>query len=337
MAHIHRNSGSTQHLINGTRSINGKKLATLDEIQHFYDHYDEILTVTQTTIARQQDELILNLGNDESRLDQQLHDAIIRKTNEVDENIDDLNRMITFEKRFFTRTGYRLRHWIAVTLRDRHIHGPCTGIANELRTVRERKNHHINNKQSVIQKECYNITSSYEFLKTNETFLIGAYGEEAVINAISCLPDEYHILNDVNLHFQNAIHWRERDEYIKNCQIDHIVVGPTGIFLIETKNWKPSDIELKSDKLKYQGRRSSLALWYFLKDFYWRNEWPKIRNVIVSMNGSPSGRRPDKYIDIVTPYQLCGYITSRKNALSDDAIHKLVGIISRSQHSLPRF
>ena len=35
MAHIHRISGSTQHLINGTRPIQGKKLATLDEIQHF--------------------------------------------------------------------------------------------------------------------------------------------------------------------------------------------------------------------------------------------------------------------------------------------------------------
>lgn len=337
MAHIHRISGSTQHLINGTRPIQGKKLASLDEVQHFYDHYDEILADTQTTIARQMDEIILGLGNDESRLDQQLHDAIARQTIEVDRNIDELNRMITLKKYFFSRFGYRLRHWIAVTLRDRHIHDPCAGITNELRTVRDRKYHHINNKQSVIQRECYNITSSYEFLKTNETFLIGAQGEEAVITALTYLPDKYHVLNDVNLHFQKAIHWRERDEYIKNCQIDHIVVGPTGIFLVETKNWKSSDIELKSDKLKYQVRRSSMALWYFLKDFYWRNEWPKIRNVIVSMNGSPSGRRPDKYIDIVTPYQLCGYITSRKIALSDDAIHKLVGIISRDQRSFLRF
>jgi len=329
MAHIHRISGSTKYLMNGTRSIQGKKLATLAEIQHFYDHYDEILIETQTNITKQQDEIILGLGNDESRLDQELKDTIARQTIEVDRNIDDLNRMIILEKRFFPRTSYRLRHWIEVTLRDRHIHAPCSGIRNKLRMVRERKHYCIINKQSIIQTECYNITSSYEFLKMNESFLIGAHGEETVITALSYLPDEYHVLNDVNLHFQKAIHWHEKDEYIKNCQIDHIIVGPTGIFLVETKNWKSSDIELKSDKLKYQVRRSSLAMWYFLKDFYWRADWPKIRNVIVSINGSPFGWKPDKYIDIVTPYQLCGYITSRKIALSDDAIHKLVGIIAR--------
>jgi len=40
---------------------------------------------------------------------------------------------------------------------------------------------------------------------------------------------------------------------LKSSQIDHIVVGPTGLFLVETKNWKFSDIETKSDKLVLSG------------------------------------------------------------------------------------
>ena len=262
-------------------------------------------------------------------MDEELKNTIVRQTIEVDRNIDDLNRMIILEKRFFPRTGYRLRHWIAVTLRDRHIHAPCSSFRNKLHMIRERKHQCIIYKQSIIQSECHNITRSYEFLKTNESFLIGAYGEEAVIKAFTCLPDEYHILNDVNLHFHRAFHWKERNEYIKNCQIDHVIVGPSGIFLVETKNWKSSDIELKSDKLRYQVRRSSIALWYYLKDFYWRADMPKIRNVIVSMNGSPSGWKPDKYIDIVTPNHLCKYITSRQNVLSETAIHEAVKIIAQ--------
>ena len=157
MAHIHRISGVTQYLINGMQPIRGKKLATLDEIQHFYDHYDEILTETQTTFTLQQDEIIFGLDNDESRMDRQLQDTIARQTIEVDKNIDYLNRMITFEKRFFTRTGYRVQHWIAVALRDHHIHAPCAGISNELHTIRDRKNHHINDKKNIIQKEYNNI------------------------------------------------------------------------------------------------------------------------------------------------------------------------------------
>jgi len=143
-----------------------------------------------------------------------------------------------------------------------------------------------------------------------------------VINALSGLSDEFHVLNDVNLRFFKAIHWRERNEYIRTCQIDHIVLGPTGIFLVETKIWKTSDIEIKSDKLIWQVRRSSLALWYFLKDYYWRGEYPRIRTVIVSMHGFHSGKRLDKYIDVITPHQLCDYITNRKTILSGDAVKK---------------
>ena len=331
MAHIHRISGSTKYLIDGTRSIRGKKLETLEEIQHFYDHYDEILTESRLTVEKQQNEIILGLSNDEILLTRQLQDAIAHHTDIVDKEIDELNRHITEENGFFRKIGYRMQHWYAIAFRERHIHSPCKNLANDLQTVQSRKNHHINTKESVIRRECYNITSSYEFLKTNESFLIGAQGEEAVISALARLPDEFHVLNDVNLHFHKAIHWRERDEYIKNCQIDHIVVGPTGVFLLETKNWKSSDIELKSDKLKHQVRRASLALWYFTKDYYYgKKDQPKIFNVIISLNGSPTGRKLDQYIDVISPYQLQKHIAHRDRILSDTAIDKSVKIISRT-------
>lgn len=330
MSKIHRTSGSTQYLLNGTKAINGKRLATLDELHHLHDHYQEILAEIETTVARKQDEIILGLSNDETQLNLQLQEGIAMRTLEVDRNINELNDKIGTAGNFFTRTVCRLHCWIAISLRDRRINKPFADIVHELHNKRFHKRQLITNKPYIIKNECHNVVSSYEFLINNQTFLIGADGEEFVIRVLSDLTDEYHVVNDVNLHFHRAIHWRERNEYIKNCQIDHIVVGPTGIFLLETKNWKSSDIELKSDKLRYQIRRSSLALWYYLKDYYWRNEWPKIRNVIVSMKGFPSGRKPDKYIDVVTPHQLCRYITERKTTLSEDAVKKLVGLITRA-------
>jgi len=41
------------------------------------------------------------------------------------------------------------------------------------------------------------------------------------------LDDDYFIINDVDLKFGR-----------KKSQIDHIVVGPNGVFVIETKNWR---------------------------------------------------------------------------------------------------
>ena len=269
------------------------------------------------------------MSNDETRLDLQLQQGIAKRTQEVDLHINELNDKITIAGNLFTRTGRRLHYWIAVSLRNHRIHSPFSGMVRELHNVQYYKRKHIANRSSIIKNECNKVVSSYNFLKNNQSFLIGAGGEEVVISALSQLPDEYHAINDVNLHFRHAIHWRERDEYIRNCQIDHIVVGPTGVFLLETKNWKASDIELKSEKLKYQVRRSNHALWHYIKDYYSWNKSPKIRNVIVSMKGSPSGRKPDKYIDIVIPHRLCGYITARESILSEDAVKRLVDILSK--------
>jgi len=309
--------------------MRGKKLATLEEIQYFYVHYEEILAETPTIIARQQEEIILRLNNEESRLSLQLQEAITQKTIEVDSGIHELNQKSTLEKGFFTRAGYRLRYWIAIALRDHHIHGPCSGMSRELSAVSSRKHHHIINKQFLIRLEYDNVTYSYAFLRANESFLIGAQAEEEVIRTLLKLPDDFHILNDVNLRFSPPIYWKKKNERIHTCQIDHIVAGPTGIFLLETKNWKSSDIELKSDKLLHQVRRASLALWYYTKDYYFgKMDQPKVRSIVVAMRGSKGGRKLDQFIDVISPDQIYNYIMNREKKLSVDAVNKFVRIIS---------
>ena len=57
------------------------------------------------------------------------------------------------------------------------------------------------------------------------------------------LPEAYHILNDVLLSFSRSIRWKKYEEYVKSCKIDHVVVGPTGVFLIETKIWSPQTMQ----------------------------------------------------------------------------------------------
>lgn len=135
------------------------------------------------------------------------------------------------------------------------------------------------------------------------------------------------VINDVNLRFKPPMYWKEKNEYILTSQIDHIAIGPTGVYLIETKNWKPLDIDKKSEDLIFQVHRSSYALWrYFLK-YYPRRSVPRIRNVIVSKSGFNSSLKLDRFIDIITPDQLLHYITQRETILSNDAINKLVEVL----------
>lgn len=329
MAQIHRTSGSTHYLLNGTKSINGKKLQSLHELRYLHDHYEEILAETELTAAMREDEIIFRLSSDEIRLNKQLHEGIIKRKQEVDRDIGEVKNKIEAARNPVSRTGYKLQYWIAVSQRNRRINRPFSKDVRELKNVQFYRKKRLENKQSVIRNECANVAGSYVFLKENQSFLIGAHGEEQVITHLSRLPDDYHIVNDVNLHFNRAIHWKKGDEYIRNCQIDHVVVGPTGIFLLETKNWKPSDIEIKSHELKHQVGRANYALWYVLKDSYRRTEVPGIRNAVISMNGTPSGRKLDRFIDVMIPHEICDYISRREVTLSEDDVKNVIEIITR--------
>lgn len=55
----------------------------------------------------------------------------------------------------------------------------------------------------------------------------GKRGEMTVFRLLKKLPDEYHLFNDVLLKTKNG----------RTVQIDHVVVSPYGMFVIETKNY----------------------------------------------------------------------------------------------------
>ncbi len=327
MAHIHKISGSTQYLLNGVKPIQGKKLNTLSELTHFHDNYQAILAATEDRIATEQDEIILHLSANEVTLRQKLQQEREKCTVEVDKEIEDLRNEIERSRSFFGRTGLKIRHWFAVFQRTQKIQASLTDITRELEKIQQLKRKQIDYKSFIVWHECRDMHDSYRFLKENYPFLIGAHGEEAVISTLSHLSDDYHVVNDANLHFHRAIHWRAGDEYIKNCQIDHIVIGPTGIFLLETKNWKASDVAGKSNEIVTQVHRSNFALWYYLKDNFRQGEMPKIRNVLVSIHGVPFNKRSYGYIDVISPDHIIAYIMQQKTSLSADSVNKIVNLL----------
>jgi len=294
---------------------------------HFHKNYEKILADTELTVSKQEDEIIISLSEEEEKLESRLMEGLSYRTVEVDAHISEIQINAEIADGIFLKFKYRIQYWIEVSLRNYRINSPFKHIRKNLHNTKSQKNHHIAHKPQVIKNTCKNITDTQNFLSNNSSFVIGAMGEESVINILAQLPDEYHVLNDVNLSFPKYIYWRERNEHIKTCQIDHIVIGPTGIFLIETKKWKTSEIGIKADDLKHQIRRASYALWYYMKGHYFFEKMPRVQSVLVSMHGAQHGQRIDKYIDIVYPSRLCTYITSRQPILSEGAIHNLIRLI----------
>jgi hypothetical protein len=61
------------------------------------------------------------------------------------------------------------------------------------------------------------------FEKERLNFRKGASGEEIVGYALDNFPDEFRVIHDLTTPYGN---------------IDHVVIGPTGAYIIDTKNWK---------------------------------------------------------------------------------------------------
>lgn len=73
------------------------------------------------------------------------------------------------------------------------------------------------------------------------SFLKGAEGEEKVARVLSFLPSGHTVFNDLYL-----------DDTASS--FDHIVVGPSGVFVIETKNWN-GEITFENGQVLYNGKR----------------------------------------------------------------------------------
>ncbi len=74
-------------------------------------------------------------------------------------------------------------------------------------------------------------------------FLKGAKGEEWVAHELAFLSSDYAVFNGLRLGGGKQ-------------NFDHIIVGPAGVFVVETKNWKGS-VEFREGKLYAGGKEPS--------------------------------------------------------------------------------
>ena len=145
----------------------------------------------------------------------------------------------------------------------------------------------------------------------------GFQGEKKVIEELLKLPDEFHVFNDVNIQFSNYIRNKKTGKYIKHCQIDHIVLGYNGIFLIETKNWS---LDYWNEKISgkfpphAQISRNGYAFFVWLMRI---SRFPKkvpIRQIVATIKPRPLLDFP--YVKQLDLSELNGYIKYFQDVLS---------------------
>lgn len=170
-------------------------------------------------------------------------------------------------------------------------------------------------------------------LKNYLNYKKGISGEKEVTTALQKLNDSYYLLNDVVL-------------YPKAGNIDHIVLGPNGIFVIETKNYKGEiscygdvwhgDYDTESYPIKSvskQAKRNAVTLKRFIEENDhsggFKNMW--VNALVVFTNPHVNFKVHKPTVPILHLSEVLNFIKRTKNdiLLPDKDLDTLGDIILR--------
>lgn len=166
------------------------------------------------------------------------------------------------------------------------------------------------------------------------SFIYGAIGEYKVVQELKQLPDNYILINDFSYTFGEYLYYGQDKSYIKTIQIDHLLISPAGIFLIETKNWSKESLKnLDLFSPVSQIKRTNYALFKILSEnsnsvlgqHHWGDRKIPIRNLIVLINHKPT--EEFQYVKILTLNELHGYIEYFKPSLSNQEVQEIANYL----------
>jgi hypothetical protein len=146
--------------------------------------------------------------------------------------------------------------------------------------------------------------------------LRGAEAELTVIEELRSLPSHAVVFNDVRLIADRHIHFDGAS--LQSAQIDHAVLMPTGVFIIETKCWSRKSAESGGFHDPFdQVRRANYMCYDTLRRTIGKTS---VRSIIVSFGHLPDPP-PSSFVKVVRPDRLVGYLCGFGDAgMSSDKI-----------------
>ncbi len=176
------------------------------------------------------------------------------------------------------------------------------------------------------------VISIYFFIKRSH-YKSGYLGEQIVIESLQNLPDSYSLINDVNL----------LNSY---GNIDHVVLGNNGIFIIETKNFQgeiicnedewvrhyeeaDKDYEIKSPSKQVKGNALKLKQYIESKNIFGKSLRIWVEGIVVFTNEDVILHCNNSTVPILKVSQLCNYILNKESRVkfSSHELEKVTKIL----------
>ena len=138
----------------------------------------------------------------------------------------------------------------------------------------------------------------------------GAAGERRVIETLSVLDDSYHVFWNVRVAGYPGG---------QPTQLDLVVVGPTGVFLIEVKNWSDEYASNPHQNPHRQTETAGRTLWLALHGVL---RGVSVHNTLVAIHGNIR-YDPSYPVYVTTPDRIAGFVVDRSPVLSPADVNRL--------------
>lgn len=225
----------------------------------------------------------------------------------------------------------KISKYFRISLLKRKIHNSELSLSSKvLRSVDQsmktylenerRFNYIMSNFQAATLEHCSTQLRNLEIKKAIideiTPSIYGAIGEQKVVKELEKLSDEFVLINDFCLSFNPPIYNHSENDNIKSIQVDHLLIAPSGVFLIETKNWSEKSMNsLVMRSPVSQLKRTNFALFNVLNkkteglgldQHHWGKKKIALKNILVFINQKPL--EEFQFVKVLTLNQLLEYI-----------------------------
>jgi hypothetical protein len=351
MAQIHGMIGSLSQLQSALKKENITFFDCLDDIISFNNDFENRLALvkdeTRKSILKEKDEskerLLQITSEYEIKIKERENSLGIEK-NEIDSLIVryavPTNNIFLRLFNSYKKSTKIKRKNILFTEFEKEVRRPLKKMNQLISSTQQNIQHTEEFLDTILQdrtrsnsKQLYD---AKRIINENNLTLLGAIGEQKALEELKKLPDIYVIINDFRYTFGRALHKKDTDDWILSIQADHLVVGPSGVFIIETKNWSANSIQsLDLYSPVQQVQRTSYAIFMLLNrivasrlsglNHHWGARQIPVNNIILMINRKPS--QEFQHVKVLTLNNICQYIGYLKPIFNKDEVQEIASIL----------
>jgi hypothetical protein len=354
MAQIIGQIDSLSNLLKKLKESRIRHFNSLDDIISFRNDFPEMIKKNKEEIRKsilseieQLKQNIISLNTKHKKKLNEREIVLLQEKDEIDslinhfsQNSTDISGKMYF---FYKRCILRIRKYLLFNYFETVKNLPYLVLKKRIASKKNKLQYIEQNIISIVEKQSNKKSKEIFHIKSildkNNTLIPGAIGEQMVVDELINLPESYIVINDYFYKYNPPKH-DKNNQLIYSIQADHIVVGPSGVFLIETKNWSKNSInnpDLYSPV--EQIRRINDCLFSYLNNAInygnntsFKHNWGfskiSIRNIILMINSKPE--QEFQFVKILSLKEICNYITYFKPIFSEKQVHQLVKLLKRN-------